>query len=590
MPHAINLPPLKSQALRQKLKLTNEQALPRVVRLENVEDERDRAGYDVYAFKKIGGGYGRVFACRSEVNTPTQLDRVLCGANADLPGDRKHRVELLAKAMQRRPTSLQLAVRQVGWRSDISGFVGSGWVRGRKRGKRTLCSPLSGDRSGHKLGQRGTLAAWKAEVAVFAKYSSLLQVLMSAAFAAPLLGLIGWPSFTFCLHGKAKIGKTTAAIAAGSVIGFGSEEDLPKCNMTRAGILEFATLFRDHLLVLDETGLARDDAPIADQINKFTYLLSGGRDDTRHSSSASSSSADLRCRSIALITSEASIATMTSQGGRSRHGGEAARAYDLPALFTGEATIFDRAPSSIGDADKEAWGRELLRQLQQGCRDHHGTAYPAFIKFLLEEDTGARTQQVKTLVAEFRAQLGDEAAQGIAGHAAGSFGLVYAGGALAIEAGLLPIKRSRLLKTVVSYYRASFTHVKSPKQLEDEAMARLTRLLDRGALPTRKAVERLSKDEGFGGFRMIVSDRWHVCFKRAFLDVALRPEGGTSLLVPLLRRLHRDGLLVLRKGQEPVASGFNAASTDRTLWIGKGKVRCLQFLDPRQKPKATADN
>jgi transposase len=51
------------------------------------------------------------------------------------------------------------------------------------------------DRQCAMLGRSGDLLSWKDNVAERCRHSSRLMVLMSAAFAAPILNLIGRPSF-----------------------------------------------------------------------------------------------------------------------------------------------------------------------------------------------------------------------------------------------------------------------------------------------------------------------------------------------------------------------------------------------------------
>ena len=57
------------------------------------------------------------------------------------------------------------------------------------------------------------------------------MLIISAAFAAPLLEVVSMPSFGINLFGRSKVGKSTVALAAGSIIGIGCEEQLPtaKC-------------------------------------------------------------------------------------------------------------------------------------------------------------------------------------------------------------------------------------------------------------------------------------------------------------------------------------------------------------------------
>jgi putative DNA primase/helicase len=113
---------------------------------------------------------------------------------------------------------------------------------------------------------------------------------ISAAFAAPLLQSTGLQSFGLNLFGPSKAGKTTALLAATSVIGIGNEADLPNWNATSASQQETARLFRDSLLAANEVGLLagrRKDAYA--RIRQMIYLFAEGRDTSRHSTASSAS-------------------------------------------------------------------------------------------------------------------------------------------------------------------------------------------------------------------------------------------------------------------------------------------------------------
>src|SRR5690348_970977 len=65
----------------------------------------------------------------------------------------------------------------------------------------------------------GTLADWQRQVAGLAVGNDRLVLFLSAAFAGPLLDIMGEPSGGLHLVGDSRTGKSTAALVAASVWG-----------------------------------------------------------------------------------------------------------------------------------------------------------------------------------------------------------------------------------------------------------------------------------------------------------------------------------------------------------------------------------
>lgn len=65
----------------------------------------------------------------------------------------------------------------------------------------------------------GTLADWKSNVAALAVGNDRLALFVSAAFAGPLLDVMGGPSGGVHLVGKSRTGKSTAVVVAANVWG-----------------------------------------------------------------------------------------------------------------------------------------------------------------------------------------------------------------------------------------------------------------------------------------------------------------------------------------------------------------------------------
>jgi hypothetical protein len=100
------------------------------------------------------------------------------------------------------------------------------------------------------------------------------MLVLAAAFAAPLVRVSGLQNFGINLFGRSKVGKTTALLAGASVIGIGTERDLPNWNSTSNAFLETARGFNDLMLPAYEVGLLAGNrrdayAPIRERIYAF---------------------------------------------------------------------------------------------------------------------------------------------------------------------------------------------------------------------------------------------------------------------------------------------------------------------------------
>jgi putative DNA primase/helicase len=136
--------------------------------------------------------------------------------------------------------------------NDYRQFVRPKAVIGKQQDGATVCPPRTLGAYVKVIGRRGTHEEWSKHVAGPARYSSCMVLAICAAFAAPLLKFVGMSSFAIYLSGAAKIGKSTVTVAAGSVLGFASEDALPNFRTTDAALGELATAFNDNLMPFND--------------------------------------------------------------------------------------------------------------------------------------------------------------------------------------------------------------------------------------------------------------------------------------------------------------------------------------------------
>jgi hypothetical protein len=104
---------------------------------------------------------------------------------------------------------------------------------------------------------------------------------ISAALGAPLLSIARLNSFGILVHGPGKSAKSTMLLGAGSVVGYGSEQDLPNFRTTDAAFGEIPVASNDSLLPLNELGLLKGSAAERRQrLRDLTYGFAEGRGTT----------------------------------------------------------------------------------------------------------------------------------------------------------------------------------------------------------------------------------------------------------------------------------------------------------------------
>ena len=250
--------------------------------------------------------------------------------------------------------------------------------------------------------KRAKLDQWIELVAKPCRFSTRLMLIMSAAFAAPLLGQLSLQPFGINLFGPSKVGKTAALLAATSVIGIGREFDLPNWNRTNAAALEQARLFNDQFLGINEVGLLggkRSDA--YSTLRALIYRFSEGRDKSRHSSAElGPTTASASWRGIFVSTAEHSFSDYATFSGEVRDEGEFARCLDLPATTAGSPTIFDRRPKNMAVGEFSDWARTQLIALSHACEKNCGVAIGPYIEHLIDS-RATLTENVNEWVNEF---------------------------------------------------------------------------------------------------------------------------------------------------------------------------------------------
>lgn len=159
--------------------------------------------------------------------------------------------------------------------------------------------------------EEGSYEGWLKAIALLPAYPRA-QLLLYAAFAAPLIEVVGAPNFIVDTSYTTSSGKTTALKVAASVWGKPDTAGggvMWTWEATPVWIERVATVINGHPLILDDTKLARRPTDVA----RILYMFASGAG--RGRGSKSGVDVTRHFRSIMISSGEAPITSFTQDGG-----------------------------------------------------------------------------------------------------------------------------------------------------------------------------------------------------------------------------------------------------------------------------------
>ena len=267
------------------------------------------------------------------------------------------------------------------------------------------------------------------------------------------LAIIGIPSFTINLFGRTRSGKTVATLTAGSVIGVARDTDLINWNITDTRLEQRLAEFNDSVFPIDDLMTMRGhESDKYQHIRQLAYKITSGWSAARDESyTAAHDGAHRGWRSIALTSSEQSVQELARKVKLQRQGGEAVRLIDVPAVCDGQDHIFDRLPADLDKSDVSAWKKGMFADIAKACEENHGEPWRVYVKALIAKRK--LKEYVEKRIAFFEGSACNDFDGAVARDVARKFGVLYAGGRLGIECGLLPWEKKELLSAIKHVYR-----------------------------------------------------------------------------------------------------------------------------------------
>lgn len=340
--------------------------------------------------------------------------KMLADAGLRIGSGMKAREYLLRYLREQDPIGRALLVDKAGWHGDVF-LLGEEQI-GETEERRVFAAGAG--RAPAPYAHHGSINEWQRNVAALCVGNPLLLFATSAAFAGPLLEMIGAESGGFHVYGNSSQGKSTLLAMAASV--WGKPADYCKTWRATDNALEgIARAYADTLLPLDE--IKECDPRIIDQT---VYMLGNGKAKARATDSGGlrkAASWRLLFFSAGELTLQQHLASVGKQG----FAGLEMRLLSLPLPDGG---LFNELHGLVD-------GAALSNQIKAITGKHYGSAGRAFLSALVQHKAGLASE-IRSNQDGFIGSFVPGGAHGQVSRAAARFALVGIGGELATRWGV----------------------------------------------------------------------------------------------------------------------------------------------------------
>ncbi|MBU0761866.1 MAG: DUF927 domain-containing protein, partial [Candidatus Altiarchaeota archaeon] len=281
-----------------------------------------------------------------------------------------------------------------------------------------------------------SLKQWQDNVGHFCEGNSRLTLVVSTAFAAPLLSLIGEENGGIHIHGNSSEGKTTALRIACSI--YGAPSIMCSWRATSNGLEGVAALYNDALLCLDEISQVLPHAA-----GEIAYMIANGRGKSRAKRNGDTKPTK-RWNVLFLSSGEMSLADHMEDAGKKTRAGQETRLVNIPA-DTGAHGIFD----TLHDYDD---GAQLADALTSSCAQYYGTPIRVFLQKLVDAPLDKLQKNFKQFCKDFMEEHVPKDSSGQVKRVGRRFSLIAAAGELATSLRITGWKEGDATKAAVICY------------------------------------------------------------------------------------------------------------------------------------------
>ncbi|WP_323845299.1 DUF927 domain-containing protein [Microbulbifer magnicolonia] len=313
----------------------------------------------------------------------------------------------------------------------------------------------------NKIKIRGELEQWRENVAACCAHNTRLLFAVSAAFAGPLLHLIGMETTGFHFFGDSSQGKTTLLKVAASV--YGGPDFVRTWRSTDNALESIAAAHSDGLLILDE--ISQCDPRI---VGDIAYMLGNGAGKARANDRGGVRGNAFEWRLVFLSTGERTLDQQMAEAGKKAKAGQEVRLLAVPSDAGSGIGIFNELHTYAG-------GAALSRHLVEQASSYHGAPLNAFIEKLCASNQEKLAGRIRLELVNFAVDLTDDAS-GQVRRAAEKFALVGFAGEMASKAGITGWPKGMAMNAARACFKAWVSARGGVGNLEDQQTLTALRL------------------------------------------------------------------------------------------------------------------
>ena len=261
----------------------------------------------------------------------------------------------------------------------------------------------------------------------------------------------------------------------------------------------------------------------------------------------------------------------------SRDEGELARCLDVAATRPGRTTVMDRFPAGVDDPSQRVeWARRQLARLRELCRDNHGLAVEPFVRYLMRDIPRVR-REIREDADRFTRWYRPPRLSEAAAHAFDNVAMIYAGGYIAVDAGLLSYDKKELAAAIWRCVRDSIPAIRA----QPNPPTRVVRDLRIGMRTAR--LHRFARDgrfdsERFEGF--VTARHGPTTYVVRARDFRAWFDGDPLRFRSALAWLERRGCLRARRVRSEAARRRADWAERAVMWPDGRAVRSIAVFDP----------
>jgi hypothetical protein len=498
-------------------------------------------------YPHIDGRRVRETISRAELTSTTAIDQWLMARGAKLPVDEKKRKKLLSALRDQDPTNRRFVTARSGWHGDA--FVLPRKAYG-KRADITFDLSEAEKKSVTRGLCKGTLQSWLKGVRSPALASSFLTFGLCVGFATPIAQLMDLEeTAVFHLFGESNTGKTMGGKLCLSILGKARKKDLLSFSVTEHGGEDAVYAWNGSAFVIDELKEFKGDpSKLFQFITNLGHSYTAGVGHRRAKfAQRNKSLAQKNWVAFGITTGESSLDDVASSGsgrhskGVERNDGHKARYIQIPLPTRAEGGCFDR----LSDDNKTARrlrAKKLAAQVTAAIQENYGSAIGPFVEHVVKDKKAVR-KRFREYADLFIAKMGVE--NDWERRFCEKFAYVYAGGRIAMEAGVMPVNEVIVQNSLVRLYKRARESIQMATELDATAFEKLLECFDdKTRFPTvnkKRDIGRIDQEKLFG-FRRTTAK--HGAFLGLKPEIARRWCVTAEAYNRFVDRLDNDGVLI----------------------------------------------